>query len=391
MTAARGDAPRRVTLLVNDLAGNALARAIPLARALSVEYEVELAGLLLSGPEVYAPYRGLFPVHAIRCSPALPAVLAAAPRLAALATGDLLYACKPLASTLLPARLAARRTGAPVLLDVEDDEWSARAVNTPAPGLRGVAQRVRDTHRFKARLFHPLTFGIAGVTVSTRALQRRHGGTLLRHGPDESRFDPDLPGLADRARLRRELGLPAEGRLAVFAGVPRPHKGWDVLLRALGNPAAAEWSLVTAGPEGAEHARARALLGGRFHSLGMLPNEAMPRLLAAADAVPIAQRDEAYARAQLPAKVLEAMAMRVPVVASMVGDLPEILGEGRGWLIAPEDDAALAAALAAIAADPAEAARRGRAARAWFVEEAGAAALRARLLPLVRGALDGGR
>jgi glycosyltransferase involved in cell wall biosynthesis len=81
------------------------------------------------------------------------------------------------------------------------------------------------------------------------------------------------------------------------------------------------------------------------------------------------------------------MAMAVPVVGTAVGDLPELLGDGRGWIVPPDDPGALAAALAGIAADPAEAARRGAAARAWYRTEASVAAIRARVVPLVHAAL----
>src|SRR6185436_19978286 len=121
---------------------------------------------------------------------------------------------------------------------------------------------------------------------------------------------------------------------------------------------------------GEAEAAAAARLGGRFHQLGMVANARMPALLAACDAAPVPQRDVPFARAQLPAKVLEAMAMAVPVVATPVGDLPEILGgEARGWPVPADDPAALARALAAIAADPGEAARRAEAGRRWFLAE----------------------
>ncbi|HVG46002.1 MAG TPA: hypothetical protein VM890_14770, partial [Longimicrobium sp.] len=180
----RGGARPEVTLFVHDLAGNPLVRAAPLAEALSRDYRVELVGLLLSGPAVYAPYAERFDFRALRCAPRLSALLAAAPRLARMARGEVLYACKPLLSTLLPAVLAARRGARPLLLDVDDDEWASREVDVPAPGARGVLQRLADTHGLRARAAHPLVRRARAVTVSTRALQARYGGTVVRHGPD---------------------------------------------------------------------------------------------------------------------------------------------------------------------------------------------------------------
>jgi len=356
-----------VTLFVHDLAGNPIVRAAPLAAALQHDFRVELVGLLLSGPAVYAPYRGRFGVRALPCAPHLPAILAAAPRLARMATGDVLYACKPLFTTLLPAVLAARSTPRPLLLDVEDDERAGSTVDAPGRGLRGLLRRARDTHALQARLAHPLVRRASAITVSTETLRARYGGTLLRHGPDEAAFDPSRPDLAARAALRARFGLPRERRLAVFAGRPRPHKGGEVLVDALRRPGAAAWDLVAAGPATPAHAAAAEALGARFHALGTVANDEMPALLAACDAAPVPQLDLPYARAQLPAKVLEAMAMARPVVASAGAYEGIDAVPGRDLLVA-ESAAAQAEAISSLLAAPERAAAMAMAARARMVE-----------------------
>lgn len=66
----------------------------------------------------------------------------------------------------------------------------------------------------------------------------------------------------------------------------------------------------------------------------------------------------------MPLVVLEAMEAGVPVVASRVSGIPEVVVDGEtGWLVPPEDPAALTDALAAVLADPEEARRRGAAGR----------------------------
>jgi glycosyltransferase involved in cell wall biosynthesis len=378
----------KINFLVHDLSGNPIVRAASLIRALQSDFEVDVHGLAFRD-QIYAPYRDAFTFKAVHVAPS--SGIRMARRLARSLDGDLLVACKPLPSTLLPAMIGRR--GRPVLLDVEDDEWRSRSVDAPAPGLRGLAQRAFDLRGgLIARLSHPLVAGVRAVTVGSRVLQRRYGGTIIRHGPAQSLFDPARRDLADAAAQRRRFGLPVNRRLALFAGVPRPHKGWDVLLQALGCAAASGWDLVAAGNRNTNcHDRAREVLGERFHKLSPVPNDEMPLLLRAVDAVPVPQRPVPYAIAQIPAKALEAMAASVPVIATAVGDLPEIFGSGRGWLIAPDHPEQLAAALLEIENSPEEVGRRTAEARNWYLAEASDGAIRARLLPLVERLLKGAR
>ena len=85
----------------------------------------------------------------------------------------------------------------------------------------------------------------------------------------------------------------------------------------------------------------------------------VPRLLAAADVFVLASDREG-----LPIAVLEAMAAARPVVATAVGNLPDVIRDGAtGRLVPPGDCAALAAALAELLGDPQRAAGMGEAAR----------------------------
>jgi starch synthase len=66
----------------------------------------------------------------------------------------------------------------------------------------------------------------------------------------------------------------------------------------------------------------------------------------------------------LPLAVLEAMAAGLPVVATAVGGMADIVDDGvTGFLVPPDDPAALADALEAVLGDPALAAAMGAAGR----------------------------
>jgi len=106
-------------------------------------------------------------------------------------------------------------------------------------------------------------------------------------------------------------------------------------------------------------------LGGRVTLPGFIPHREVPGLFREADLfimpsliAPSGDRDG------IPNVVLEALAHEVPVVATAVSGLPEVIHPGEtGWLVPPADPRALTQAVLAALADPAEARRRGRAGR----------------------------
>jgi glycosyltransferase involved in cell wall biosynthesis len=84
-----------------------------------------------------------------------------------------------------------------------------------------------------------------------------------------------------------------------------------------------------------------------------------------------------------PLKLYEYMAAGLPVVASAVGQVVDVVGDGRaGVLVAPGDVTALTAALTALRADPARRRRLGAAARRQVVAHHGWDATVDRLLAL---------
>jgi glycosyltransferase involved in cell wall biosynthesis len=170
-----------------------------------------------------------------------------------------------------------------------------------------------------------------------------------------------------RAALRRELGL-AENDLVLFQ-VARldPIKDHLTALRALQR--LRQWRddvrLVIVG-EGPTEATIRQFVreGGlesHVHMLGLRADVA--RLLPAGDAFLLTSVSEG-----IPLTVIEAMAAGLPVVATRVGGMAEVVEDGRTGLLAPAGDAeALAESVMRLARDPGLAAEMGRwgRARAW--------------------------
>ncbi len=88
----------------------------------------------------------------------------------------------------------------------------------------------------------------------------------------------------------------------------------------------------------------------------------------------------------LGTSVLDAMGCRLPVVASRIGGLPEVVGAHTGLLVPPGDPAALADAITALLSDPARARSMGEAGRRRVAEEFGVDRMVERYLGVYRAA-----
>lgn len=168
----------------------------------------------------------------------------------------------------------------------------------------------------------------------------------------------------DRAAMRARLGVPADARLVTIVGKLMEQKGHRVLLDALPTVAErhADLHVVLAG-EGPLRDEivgraAAAGLGGRVHLVGNRSDVA--DLLAASDLFVLPSLWEG-----LPMALLEAMASRLPVVASAVsGSREVVISDESGLLVRPGDPSALAGAMLELLGNADRAARLGLGARA---------------------------
>lgn len=149
--------------------------------------------------------------------------------------------------------------------------------------------------------------------------------------------------------------------VVTFVGTLKPWHGVDVLLRARAQ-AHKDWQLriIGDGPMRAELDDLARSLGVDVDFRGAVAPDAIPQHMAgtAIGVAPYPAMDTDSDQYFSPLKVYEYMAAGLPVVASRVGQLPEIMGES-AYLVPPSDPEALAAALDALVANPVERARVG--------------------------------
>jgi glycosyltransferase involved in cell wall biosynthesis len=137
-----------------------------------------------------------------------------------------------------------------------------------------------------------------------------------------------------------------------------PQKGLDVAVRALPDIRArhpkAELVVLGEGPQRTELEQLANALHVPVHLLGRVPDVAS--WLRRADLLVHPARWEGFGLA-----LLEAMLASKPVVATNVSSIPEVVADGEtGLLVAPDDPAALAAAVIRVLDDPGGYGERGR-------------------------------
>ncbi len=255
-------------------------------------------------------------------------------------------------------------------LVVHTNNAKTGALGRLAATIAGVPARILAVHTWPFAAADRLT--ARGYLVIDRALRRLTTHTICvceedrRLGVEHRTCDLARSSVIHNGVAVGEAPVAAhEARIPTIVSVGRlqaPQKDFLTLIRALALLPRDSFHAVIIG-EGPD----RAMLDQEVRGLGLartveLAGERgdVPQLLAAADVFTLATTYES-----LPLSIIEAMAAALPVVASSVGGIPELVVDGEtGLLVPPRDARALADALQRLLADPGLRARMGRASRA---------------------------
>lgn len=247
----------------------------------------------------------------------------------------------------------------------------ARVVVTAHTGglLGEVWEHQRSPLRGIRRVLLRRADAFTGVTEETARelgafVRPRSPVRVIPNFVDVGRFRPAADP-AERARLRARLGLDPRRPVGLFVGRLNPVKNVDLILDAVAilGDAAPDVLIVGDGPEG-DRLRRRAGelgLGGRVRFVGARPD--VEAFLRAADLFVLPSVSEG-----VPLALLEAMASGLPVIATAVGGIRQLVQDGTtGLQVQSEDPKGLAQAMARVLDDRGLAERLGRGAREWAV------------------------
>ena len=177
---------------------------------------------------------------------------------------------------------------------------------------------------------------------------------IERIDPADVTFVPNgidaLPA-GDGARIRAELGIEPDAPVVGTVAVLRPQKALDVMVRAVAElvPEHPRLRLVVAGMGDPSKLTALAEELGAGQNVMFIGNRGdVPDVLAALDIALSSSRFEGS-----PLAIMEYMDAALPVVATRVGGVPDLIEEGvNGLLFEPGDHSGMAAAIGQLLRDP---------------------------------------
>lgn len=266
-------------------------------------------------------------------------------------------------------RLAARLAGAPCVVHTVH----GFAFHDQEPPLRRALFRTLE--RRAARWCHHMIFisNPLAEWAGREGIRCPGGHSVIPSGIELDRFAPAAD--AERAAQRRRFGIAEDAPVVGIVSKLWPGKGHDVLLEALpAVRAAVPGAVLLVVGEG----ELRPALERRARELGVADAVVFAGFLhdvrpacAAMDLSVLPSLFEGMGRV-----LLEAMAMGLPVVASDVGGIPDVVVHGgTGLLVPPGDRLALTNAICDILMDKDRAARMGAAGRSRVDHRFGARAM----------------
>lgn len=232
-----------------------------------------------------------------------------------------------------------RKQGVPYLVEMVGDPWN-----------------LLWYHSWKGKLFAPI------MTAATKACCRKAPyvlyvtneylqGRYPTEGKSVGVSDVSIPPLTEDV-LEKRLAHIAQRKtdssivMATVGSIEIPYKGQDSVIQAMkilkNRGISTEYYLVGGGDRSRlENMAIECEVADRVHFIGVLPHDEIFKLLDNVDMYVQPSHTEG-----LPRSVIEAMSRALPVLASNVGGLPELIDER--WLFPKNDSNAIAAGIVTI-------------------------------------------
>ncbi len=323
---------KRVVVIAWDMGHNPVGRAYLLADVLSKNHDVTLIGPLFKryGGKLWGPLNNSN--IKIRTFPAekMDDFINSSIKFIRDIEADIVYACKARLPSMILGLLFKYNCNCPVILDIDDHELSFFPNRAPLT----VDQCIKGQDSIEGlelpfgeawtRVCETLIPHFDGVTVSNIVLQKRFGGTIVRHARDEEKFAPDA---SVRNRVRAQFNYCERDRVILFLGTPRAHKGIFRIAEAMRRIGDERLVLCIIGSPNDRRIEQQLVdfSGARIDLHEDRPWEDLPTLVHLADGACLFQQEaSAIAEYQIPAKLTDMLSVAVPVAVTDVPPFTDV-------------------------------------------------------------------
>lgn len=366
--------PTKISVIIPDLANQGTTRGYVIAQGLQrLGYQVTIFGYLY-GEQIYPAPPYSLPItyfHGVN----LPKFITTTLDFIKEIDGDILYVIKPQLSSFGMALIKAWSSKKPIILDFDDwemakfggDDWQYQGslINDL---LASNSELKKPQYPLYIKWLEKAIEKVNGITVSSKFLEYRYGGTYLPNVKDTDLFDPlkfdHKVALCDRDAIKTQLGL-SNYRLLMFTGTAKPDQGLEDIFTALDSLNEDDVKLVLVGGNKNQSGYVNTLIEKWRKWIIQIQPQAfddMPQSIALSDIIMVTPRDTLTNYGKFPLELIEGMAMAKPIIATKVGEIPNIL-QNTGYLVEPQSSELIEQQIRDIFSDYTQAQNKGNLAR----------------------------
>ncbi|PHV61087.1 glycosyltransferase [Cyanobacterium aponinum] len=358
---------KKISVLIPDLSLHGTTRGYTISQGLQkLGYQVNIYGFLFGGEIYPSPPYGL-PITYFHGKP-LPSLVKTMFDLSGEIDGDILYVIKPQLSSFGVGLIKAWRGKKPLILDLDDwemGEWGGDDWQYQGQIFHDVFSQDSDLrkpgHPLYLKWLEKAMNRVGGITVSSKFLEYRYGGTYLPNVRDTQVFNPDN---FNGEELREKYGL-NNYKLLMVTSTCKAGQGIEDILTALDQLNNSQLRLILVGgnPENKDYYQQLQEKWGKW-IITIQPQsfDQIQNAIALSHIMMVTPHNLPANIAKCPLELIEAMAMAKPIIATKVGEIPHILSD-TGYLINPQSPAEIAQQISLLFSDYEEAKQRGKLAR----------------------------
>ena len=281
---------------------------------------------------------------------------------------DIVHLSKPRAPNILIGLLYKIMWGAKVLVDIDDEELTIVRADSSVSIEEYLTEHsdLPDLSDLPGLEWTRLAVGLVnefdGITVSNEQLRERYGGEIIYHARDERTF---CPSEQLKIESRERFGIAQDKQVVLFCGTGRKHKGLVEIAQTIAALDRDDTVFVLAGDmkEPGLIEKLQSVPNCKLCFIDMQNFDAIASVVAMADICILSQDIESpISKFQLPAKLTDALAMQVVVLANSTPPLQKFIDDG----VVHDIGGNLSIALAEVLSDAQKFAAKANSGRALF-------------------------